>query len=79
MILRDFLTKYGKIGEIVIIREGGWQIGMTRIDNEDLYLHSLNPLILDDYEVVHFATEQRDWAIVSILVLDILPSYATNV
>lgn len=71
MTLRDFLKNEAKIGDIVLIREHGWQIGMTRIDNENLYFHSLNPVLLELYNVVHFAYEERDWATKKVLIVDI--------
>ena len=74
MTLRSFIYRYVHVGEIVIFRENGWQIGMTRIDNNDLYLYGLNARLLDDYEVVNFDYEQRDWATVDVLVIDILPT-----
>lgn len=74
MILRDFLKKYTNVGEIVVLRENGWDIGITRIDNDDLYLDSLHPRLLNLYEVINFAYEQRDWATKCVLFLDILPA-----
>ena len=71
MKFRDFLKSEARIGDIVLIREHGWQIGMTRIDNEDLYFHSLNPVLLELYKVVGFAYEERDWATKKVLVVDI--------
>lgn len=72
MNLRDFLKNVTRVGDIVSIREHGWQIGMTRIDNDDLYLRSLNPVILDHYNVVYFASENMDWAIDDVIVVEIL-------
>lgn len=74
MTLRSFIYRYVHVGEIVIFKENGWQIGMTRIDNDDLYLYGLNPRLLDECEVVNFAYETRDWANVTVLVIDILPT-----
>lgn len=74
MTLRDFLKKHAHVGEIVVIRENGWQIGLTRIDNDDLYLLSLNAGLLDEYEVANFTYEERDWATVTVLVIDLLPT-----
>ena len=71
MKFRDFLLHEAKIGDIVLIREHGWQIGMTRIDNENLYFHSLNPVLLELYSVVRFAYEERDWATKKVLIVDI--------
>lgn len=74
MTLRSFIYRYAHVGEIIIFKENGWQIGLTRIDNDDLYLQSLNPRLLDEYEVVNFAYDSRDWANVTVLVIDILPT-----
>ena len=71
MKFRDFLKNEARIGDIVLIREHGWQIGMTRVDNEDLYFHSLNPVLLELYKVVSFSYEERDWATKKVLVVDI--------
>ena len=72
MKLRDFLKNETRIGDIVVIREHGWQIGLTRIDNEDLYIYSLNPTLLELYDVICFEYETRDWATRDVLVVDIL-------
>lgn len=74
MTLRTFLKKCTRIGDIVLIRENGWQIGMTRIDNDELYLIGLSPRLLDEYEVANYTVEQRDWATVDILVVETLPT-----
>ena len=70
MKLRDFLLYKTKVGEVVLIRENGWQIGCTRIDNEDLFIHSLHPSMLDK-EVRHFEYADRDWLVKDPLVVDI--------
>lgn len=72
MKLGDFLKREGSIGDIIVIREHGWQIGITRIDSEDLYLYSMNPLILELYDVIRFGWDSRDWATEDVLVVDIL-------
>lgn len=72
MKLREFLTRIANVGDIIVIREHGWQIGMTRIDNDELYLGSLNPVMLDRYEVVYFSSERPDWAVKDVLVIDII-------
>jgi hypothetical protein len=71
MKLRDFLLHETRVGDIVVIREHGWQVGMTRIDNEDLYIYSLNPLLLDMYDVICFTHEKRDWATKDVTIVDI--------
>ena len=74
MTLRDFLEKYATIGEIMVIREKGWQIAVTMADNDGLYIHSIHPRLLDLYDVVNFAYEQRNWATTNVLVVEILPT-----
>ena len=73
MILIDFLKDNVGPGTIVIFRESGWQIGMTRVDNDGLYLHSLSNSMLHLYKVVNWGYEKRDWANVGVLVLDVKP------
>ena len=71
MTVGEFLQQKARIGDIVMFREGGWQIGLTRIDNESLYTFSLNPVLLNLYNVIHYAYEQRNWVTKDVLVLDI--------
>ena len=78
MKLVDFLKKHSRAGEIIVFQEKGWQIGITRVDNDDLYLHSIHPRLLELYEVVNFSYEQRDWATKDVFVIDILPSYEVS-
>ena len=78
MTLRSFIYRHAHVGDIIIFRENGWQIGMTRIDDDDLYLLSLNPKLLDDYEVVNFSYEERVWTTLTVLVVDILPTVEVN-
>lgn len=73
MKLREFLNQFktmGGVGEIVVIREHGY-LGLTRIDNKGVFMHSLNPVILDLYNVVNYAYETRDWAKVPVMAVDI--------
>lgn len=72
MKLGDFLINEAKVGEIVVIREHGWQIGLTRIDNDGLYICGINPLLLERYDVVQFGWDSREWATEDVLVVDIL-------
>ena len=74
MTLRSIIYQHARVGDLIVFRENGWQIGLTRIDNNDLYLLSLNSRLLDEYEVVNFTYEQRDWATVTVLVIDLLPT-----
>lgn len=74
MTLRSFIYRHAHVGDLIIFRENGWQIGLTRIDNDDLYLLSLNARLLDEYEVVDFSYEEREWTSLTVLVVDILPT-----
>lgn len=73
MNVKDYLKENVSVGTIVVFREGGHQIGMTRVDNEDLYLHSLSNVLLHLYKVVNWGYEQREWATVDVLVLEVTP------
>ena len=70
MKLREFLRNNTKIGDVVLIRKEGWQIGCTRIDNGGLFMLSLHPDILDE-EVRHYEYAERDWLVKDPLVVDI--------
>lgn len=76
MKLKDFLLNEAKIGEIIVFREAGYQIGMTRIDNERLYISSLSDPMLELYDVVCYTHEKREWATRDVLVVDIAPTYS---
>ena len=71
MKVEDFLRNATKPGDIVIFRDSGWQVGMTRIDNDDFFIFSLNPVMLELYEVICYTYEKRDWATKDVLILDI--------
>ena len=68
--LREFLLRKTNAGDIVIIKDAGWQIGCTMIDNEDLFVYSLNPDILQR-KVRNSYYDKRDWANKDVLVIDI--------
>ena len=71
MTVGEFLQKKARIGDVVIFREGGWQVGLTRVDNDGFYIFSLNPVLLNLYDVICYTYERRDWATKDVLVLDI--------
>ena len=70
MTLRDFLLNEARIGDIVIIRSNGWQIGCTMVDNDCYFIDSLNPIILN-YEVRYSEYVERDWANKKVLAVSI--------
>lgn len=72
MKLGEFLKQECSVGDIIVIQEYGWQIGMTRVDGEGLYAYSMNPLLLELYDVVRFGWDSREWATDDVLVIDIL-------
>lgn len=74
MTLREYLKRFAKVGEIIVIRERGWQIALTQADNDNLYIHSLHPRLLELYSVVNFEYARREWATKPVLVVDILPT-----
>lgn len=71
MTVGEFLQKKARIGDVVMFREGGWQVGLTRVDNDGFYIFSLNPVLLNLYDVICYTYERRDWATKDVLVLDI--------
>ena len=73
MRLIDYLRDMVCTGTIIIFRDCGCQIGMTRVDNDGLYLHSLSNVLLHLYKVDNWSYEQRDWSTVDVLVLDVAP------
>lgn len=70
MTVKELLLERAKIGDIVIFREGGWQIGMTRIDNDGFFIQSLSTWLLCK-DVRHYEYADRDWTSEKVLVVDI--------
>lgn len=68
--VKDYLLYEAKVGDVVIFRDDGWQIGCTRIDNDCLFICSLNPTLLNS-EVKHSEYGERDWINGNVLVIDI--------
>ena len=70
MDLREFLLHKTNVGDIVVIQDAGWQTGLAMIDNEDLFIDSLDPSMLRR-KVRNSYYDKRDWANKDILVVDI--------
>ena len=70
MDLREFLLHYTNVADIVVIIDNGWQTGCTMIDNEDLFIDSLNPVMLRR-KVRNSYYDKRDWSNKDVLVVDI--------
>lgn len=47
MILNKFLLEETQVKELCVIREDGWRTGAVWIDNEDLFIHSVAPRLLN--------------------------------
>ncbi len=52
MIVLDYLLYETDMGDLVEFTDGGWRIGITYIDSEDLFIQSLSSDLLNA-EVVH--------------------------
>lgn len=46
--LKEFLLHETKVRDFVFIEDSGWYIGCTIIDDEDLFIESLNPKMLEN-------------------------------
>ena len=47
MTLKEYLLKHTKVGDLCVIRIGGWIEGATYIDGEDLFISSLSSNLLE--------------------------------
>lgn len=70
MRLRDVLLTKTKVGDLVLIRDVGWQIGCTIIDHEDLFVRSLDERMLNT-NVRDFRYEKQDWTTKDVMIVDI--------
>lgn len=68
--LEDVLLYETKVGDLVLIRDCGWQIGCTIIDHEDLFVRSLDNRMLNK-EVKSFRYESQDWTSKDVMIVDI--------
>ena len=42
MTVEEYLLKHTEVGDLVEFTAGGWRIGITYIDSEDLFIQSLS-------------------------------------
>ena len=68
--LEEVLLHRTNAGDLVLIRDGGWQVGCTMIDHEDLFLGSLDNRFLLR-EVKKYRYEKQDWTTKNVMVIDI--------
>lgn len=47
MKVEEYLLKHTEVGDLVEFTSGGWRIGITHIDSEDLFIQSLNKNLLN--------------------------------
>ena len=47
MKVEEYLRYHTDVGDLVEFTDGGWRIGITYIDSEDLFLQSLNKNLLN--------------------------------
>ena len=47
MKVAEYLLHHTEVGDLVEFTDGGWRIGITYIDHEDLFIQSLNKNLLN--------------------------------
>ena len=47
MKVEEYLRFHTDVGDLVEFTDGGWRIGITYVDSEDLFLQSLNENLLN--------------------------------
>lgn len=47
MKVEEYLRFHTEVGDLVEFTDGGWRIGITYIDSEDLFIQSLNKNLLN--------------------------------
>lgn len=57
MKVEEYLRFHTEVGDLVEFTDGGWRIGITYIDSEDLFLQSLNKDLLNSK--VKYKNEDR--------------------
>lgn len=57
MKVEEYLRFHTNVGDLVEFTRGGWRIGITYIDSEDLFLQSLNENLLNSK--VKYKNEDR--------------------
>jgi len=70
MTVRHFLLNKTDVGRVVCFHEGGWFIGCTKVDSEDLFIGSLNPDMLNK-NIESFKHEEIDWIKNKAIILNI--------
>lgn len=68
--LKDILLHRTDVGDLVLIKDGGWQICCTMIDHEDLFIYSLDNKLLEK-EVEEYYYEEQDWTTKNVLIVDL--------
>lgn len=70
MKLSDVLLHHATVGDLVMFKDHGRQIGCTLVDSEHLFMGSINPELLTR-DVKGYRYKPRYWTIKPVLVVDI--------
>lgn len=70
MTLGKFLFSETSVGDLVLFNIDGWQVGCTMIDNEDLFIASLNSKFLQK-EVEDFHYEKQNWTTKNVMIVNL--------
>lgn len=70
MNLSEVLLHRTDVGDLVLIRDSGWQIGCTMIDHEDLFINSLDNNLLRK-EVGNYYYEKKDWTTKNVMIVEL--------
>jgi hypothetical protein len=70
MDLREVLLHKTKVGDLVLIKDCGWQVGCTIIDYEDFFINSFNGKFLMR-EVKDYYYEPQDWTTKNVMIVNL--------
>lgn len=70
MTLGKFLYSKAAVGDLVLFRIDGYQVGCTMIDHEDLFIASLNgDFLLRGVEDFYY--EKQDWTTKNVVIVNL--------
>lgn len=58
MTVGDYLFTKTKVGDVVVLRDCGWFVGLTKIDHEDLFMRVLDSKKCLNREIEKVVTDQ---------------------
>lgn len=68
--VQEYLLKHTEVGEVIVFNNAGYDIGMTVIDNEDLFITSIS-LTIQRKPISNVSHEKRKWAVNPVTVLHV--------